>query len=137
MDTVVNVCVIIITISIISLMIMLIIALKDVRRMRIKSESFLDKMEQGFHPIISEITQITEDIRQITHTARCQIEKVDSTTDSINKNVNSIVERWITTVNELHDAIAEPAWDIAAFLKGVSRGIKFFFGNNRGVKSNK
>lgn len=135
MDTVANVCVIIITIFIISLSIMLIIALKDVRKMRIKSERFLDKMEHEINPIISGIAQITEDIRQITYAARSQIEKVDSTADLINKNVNSIVEKWIKTVNSLHDAIAEPVGDIAVFLKGFSRGMRFFFGNGRDIKN--
>jgi len=109
----------------------------DVRRMRIKSESFLDKIEGELNPITSEITQIAEDIRQITHTARCQIEKVDSTADFINKNVNNVFERWITTLNTLHDAIAEPVGDIVVFLKGFSRGIKFFFGNGRDINNSK
>ncbi|KPJ60639.1 MAG: hypothetical protein AMJ42_01395 [Deltaproteobacteria bacterium DG_8] len=137
MNTVVNVCIIIVTISIFSLVIMLIMVLIDVRRMRIKSESFLDKIEGELNPITSEITQIAEDIRQITHTARCQIEKVDSTADFINKNVNNVFERWITTLNTLHDAIAEPVGDIVVFLKGFSRGIKFFFGNGRDINNSK
>ena len=137
MDTVVNVCIITVTISIVFLIIMLIIALKDVRRMRIKSERFLDKIEQELNPIISEIAQITEDIRQITHAARSQIEKGASTADFINKNVNSIVEKWIRTFNSLHDAIAEPVGDIAVFLKGVSRGVRLFFGNGRDINNNR
>jgi len=137
MDTVVNVCVIIVAISIVFLIIMLIIALKDVRRMRIKLERFLDKMEQELNPLISESAHITEDIRQITYAARCQIEKVASTADLINKNVNSISEKWMRTFNLLHDAIAEPVGDIAVFLKGVSRGVKLFFGNGRDINNNR
>jgi len=136
MAAVVNVCIIVLTISVISIIVMLVIALKDVQRMRIKSEKFLDKMDQGITPILSEVTLITEDIRQITYTARCQIEKVDSTADIINKNVNSVVERWIKTFNSLNDAIVEPAEEIAILLKGFSKGIKYFF-SVRDIKDNK
>ena len=136
MAAVVNVCIIVLTISVVSIIVMLLIALKDVQRMRIKSEKFLDKMDQGITPILSEVTLITEDIRQITYTARCQIEKVDSTADVINKNVNSVVERWIKTFNSLNDAIVEPAEEIAILLKGFSKGIKYFF-SVRDIKDNK
>jgi uncharacterized protein YoxC len=135
METVFNICIIIVTIAIVSFIIMLFATLKDVRRMRIRSENFLDEMEQGINPIISEIKQIAEDVRQITYTARCQIEKVDSATDFINENVNSIVGSWIKTANLLHDAINEPVEDMAVFLKGFSKGFKFFFGNGRNVRN--
>ena len=136
MAAVVNVCIIVLTISVVSIIVMLVIALKDVQRMRIKSEKFLDKMDQGITPILSEVTLITEDIRQITYTARCQIEKVDSTADIINKNINSVVEMWIKTFNSLNDAIVEPAEEIAILLKGFSKGIKYFF-SVRDIKDNK
>ena len=137
MEAVVNVCIIVLTISLVSIIVMLVIALKDVHRMRIKSEKFLDKMDQVITPILSEITLITEDIRQITYTARCQIEKVDSTADVINKNVYSVVERWINTFNSLNDAIVEPLEEIAVLLKGFSRGFKYFFSEGRDIKKNK
>lgn len=137
MAAVVNVCIIVLTISVVSIIVMLVIALKNVQRMRIKSEKFLDKMDQGITPILSEVTLITEDIRQITYTARCQIEKVDSTADVINKNVNSVVERWIKTFNSLNDAIVEPAEEIAILLKGFSKGLKYFFSDVRDIKDNK
>jgi len=137
MGEVVNVCIIVLTISVVSIIVMLVIALKNVQRMRIKSEKFLDKMDQGITPILSEVTLITEDIRRITYTARCQIEKVDSTADVINKNVNSVVERWIKTFNSLNDAIVEPVEEIAILLKGFSKGLKYFFSDVRDIKYNK
>ena len=136
MGTVVNVCVIILTVAVVSMIVALIIAMRDVQRMRKKSEHFLDKMEQGLNPILLEITMITKDIRQITSTARSQIEKVDSTTDVINESLNSIVERWVRTLNSLSDAIVEPVDEIAVFLKGFSRGLKYFFGDGRNLKDN-
>jgi len=134
MGTVVNICIIIITIAIVSFVVVLIIALQDVRRVRVKSEKFMDKIEGGLDPILSSVEQISEDIRQITFTARRQLERVDDTADHINKNINAIVENWIITINLLNDAIADPVLDIAAFLKGLSRGVKFFFDNGRDIK---
>jgi len=134
MGTVVNICIIIITIAIVSFVVVLIIALQDVRRVRVKSEKFMDKIEEGLDPILSSVEQISEDIRQITFTARRQLERVDDTADYINKNINGIVENWIKTINLLNDAIADPVLDIAAFLKGLSRGVKFFFDNGRDIK---
>jgi len=113
---------------------MLIIALQDVRSMRIRSERFLDKIEQDLIPITSGFSQITEDIRQITYAARCQIEKVDSAVDLVNKNVNSIIEKWVATINVLNDAVVEPIEEIAVFLKGFSKGLKYFFGNGKDNK---
>ena len=137
METVVSVCVIILTVAIVSIIVMVGIALKDVQRMRRKSEVFLDKLEQKFNPILSEIVLITEDIRQITNIAKCQIEKVDSTAEMINKNVGDVAARWIRTLNNLNDAVVEPVEDMAVFLKGFSRGIKYFFGDNRDSKNNR
>jgi uncharacterized protein YoxC len=137
MGTVVNVCVIILTVVIVSIIVMLGIALRDVRKIRSKSESFLDKLEQKLNPILSEITLITEDIRQVTNTAKCQIEKVDSTAEMINRNVSDVVERWVRTFNYLNDAVVEPVEDMALFLKGFSRGLKYFFGDNRDRKNNR
>ena len=55
--------------------------------------------------------------------------------DHINKNLNSIIENWVATVNLLHDAVAEPIGDIAAFIRGLSKGVKFFFDNGREIKN--
>ena len=134
MGTVVNICLIIITIAIISFIVVLIIALQDVRRVRVKSEKLMDKIDEGLNPILSSVEQISVDIRQITSTARRQLERVDDTADYINKNINGIVENWIETINLLNDAITEPVLDVATFLKGLSRGVKFFFDNGRDIK---
>jgi len=136
MNTVVSVCIIIITAFLVAFVVMSLMALKEVRRARVRTEKFLDAIEQEINPLISEIRKVTEDIREITHTARDQVEKVDSTTDFISQNLNSTIEKWINTVDSLHDAVTEPVGDITSFLKGVSKGVRFFFNNGRDVKSN-
>lgn len=133
MSTVVNVCIIIITIAIVSFIVVLIVALQNVRRLRIKTERIMNIIEGGLDPIVSSFEQISEDIRQMTSTARRQLERVDDTANYINKNINGMVENWIQTIHLLNDAIAEPVLDIATFLKGLSTGIKFFFVNGKEI----
>jgi len=134
MNTVVGVCIITITIFLVFLVVMSVMALKDIRRVRVKIERFLDTIEHEVNPLLSEIRKVTEDVREITHTARNQVAKVDSTTDFISQNLNSTIDKWINTIDTLHDAVAEPAGDIASFLKGVSKGMRFFFYNGRDIK---
>ena len=134
MNTVVGVCIITITIFLVFLVVMSVMALKDIRRVRVKIERFLDTIEHEVNPLLSEIRKVTEDVREITHTARNQVAKVDSTTDFISQNLNSTIDKWINTIDTLHDAVAEPAGDIATFLKGVSQGVRFFFYNGRDNK---
>ena len=129
MNTLVSVCIVIITILLVSLLVMLLIALKDVRRVRLRTEKFLDTIEQQCNPIISEVRLITEDIRKITYTARSQVEKIDSATDNIQENIQGVVDKWINTIDLLHDAVVEPVGDLSAFLRGVSKGVRFFFNN--------
>lgn len=133
MSTVIQVCIIIITIAIVSFIVVLIVALQNVRRVRIKMERIMDKIEGGVDPILSSVGQISDDIRQMSFTAKRQLVRVDDTANYINKNINDIVENWIHTIHLLNDAIAEPIMDIATFLKGLSRGVKFFFNDGRNI----
>ena len=134
-ETIAHVSIIFIAVSIISFMIVLMVVLKEVRRMRGRTEKLVDTIEGELKPILTDIKRVTEHAERISGTVRYQVEKVDSATDSISTRVNSSVEKWIDTFDMLHDALAEPAYDIAAFLKGVSKGMRFFFNNGREYKS--
>ena len=134
MVTVIDVCMIIITIAILSLIIPLILLLRDVRAMRSTTENAMEKIEGELKPLIANLKNITNDLSAISSTARTQIEQVDLTATTLNKNVKTIVEQWTRTAYLLHDVIDESAVDIAAFLRGISRGVKFFFNNGRAVR---
>ena len=88
MSTVIQVCIIIITIAIVSFIVVLIVALQNVRRVRIKMERIMDKIEGGVDPILSSVGQISDDIRQMSFTAKRQLVRVDDTANYINKNIN-------------------------------------------------
>ena len=134
MVTIIDVCMIIITIAILSLIIPLITLLRDVRSMKSTTEDVMGKIEGQLTPLISHLKTITSDLSAISSTARTQIEQVDLTATTLNKNVKTIVEQWTRTAYLLHDVIDESAVDIAAFLRGISRGVKFFFNNGRAVR---
>ena len=131
MDIIVKVCMVILTIAVVALVAMVIMVLQDVRKTRIKLVDFLEKMERELIPLITEVTHISEDLKEVTFTARSQFEKIESTTEFISKNVQDIIERWITTLTVVNNALAEPVENIAVFLKGFAKGIKYFFGDGR------
>jgi uncharacterized protein YoxC len=134
MVTVIDVCMIIITIAILLLIVPLIILLRDVRSMRSTTENVMGKIEGELTPLISNLKNISDDLSSISSAARTQIEQVDLTATALNKNVKTIVEQWTRTAYLLHDVIDESAVDIAAFIRGISRGVKFFFSNGRAIR---
>ena len=134
MVTVIDVCMIIITIAILSLIVPLIILLRDVRSMRSTTENVMEKIEGELTPLISNLKNISDDLSSISSAARTQIEQVDLTATALNKNVKTIVEQWTRTAYLLHDVVDESAVDIAAFIRGISRGVKFFFSNGRAIR---
>lgn len=134
MVTVIDVCIIIIAIAVLSLIIPLIVLLQDVRKVRSTAENVMVKLEKELTPLISNLKNITNDLSSISSMARSQIEQADLTATTLNKDVKTIVEQWKRTAYLLHDVVDESAVDIAAFLRGISRGVKFFFNNGRAIK---
>jgi len=134
MVTIIDVCMIIITLAVLGLIITLIFLLRDVRSMRSTTETVMENIERELTPLISNLKKITHDLSAISSTAKTQVEQVDLTATTLNKNVKTIVEQWTRTAYLLHDVVDESAVDIAAFLRGLSRGVKFFFNNGRAVR---
>ena len=131
MVTIVDVCMIIITLALVSLIAGLILILLDVRKMRSTTEEFIEKIEHELTPVLSNVERISGDLSAMSTTIRQQVENVDLTATNVNKNVNSVIDQWTRTATVLHDAVDDSVLDIAAFIKGVSRGVKFFINNGR------
>jgi hypothetical protein len=131
MVTIVDVCMIIITLALVSLIAGLIFVLLDVRKLRNTTEQFMQKIEHELAPVLSNVEKISGDLSAVSTTIRDQVEKVDLTATNVNKNVNSVINQWTRTATILHDAVDDSVLDVAAFIRGVSRGIKFFFNNGR------
>ena len=134
MVTIVDVCIIIVTLALVSLITGLIFVLLDVRKIRITAGKCMEKIDHDLTPVLSNIEMITGDLAEISSTIRLQVEKVDLTTTNVNRNVNSVVEQWTRTATVLHDAVDDSVLDIVAFIRGVSRGISFFFNNGNSLK---
>jgi len=133
MVTIVDVCIIIITLALVSLMAGLIFILLDVRKMRNTTEQCMGNLEHQLAPLLTNIEKITGDLAGMSSTIREQVENVDLTATNVNRNVNSVVDQWTRTATILHDAIDDSVLDIAALLRGVSRGVKFFFNNGKAL----
>ena len=133
MVTIVDVCMIIITLALVSLIAGLIFVLLDVRKMRNTTEQFMGNIEPQLTPLLSNIERITGDLAAMSATVREQVENVDLTATNVNRNVNTVVDQWTRTATILHDAIDDSVLDIAALIRGVSRGVKFFFNNGKSL----
>ncbi len=131
MITIVDVCMIIITLSLVLLISGLYFIIVDLRKARRRTEEFMDNLEKELVPLIANLRTASDDIKTMSTTLRSQVEKVDLTTTTVSRNVNSVVEQWTRTATILHEAVDDSVMDIAAFIKGVSRGVKFFFGNGK------
>lgn len=134
MVTVIDVCLVIIAIAMLLLIILLIFLFQDVRRLRNTTEKVMLSIEDELTPLISNLKAMSSDLSAISSTVRSQVEQVDFTATTINKNLKTVVEQWTRTAYLLHDVVDESAVDIAAFLRGVSRGVRFFFNNGRAVR---
>ena len=77
MVTIVDVCMIIIALALVSLIAGLIYVLLDVRKMRTSTEQFIEKIENELNPVLSNIETITGDLAAISSTVRLQIEQMD------------------------------------------------------------
>ena len=131
MVTIVDVCMIIITLALVSLIAGLIFVLLDVRKMRSTTEQFMQKIEHEIIPVLTNVERISGDLSAMSTTIRQQVENVDLTATNVNKNVNSVIDQWTRTATILHDAVDDSVLDISAFIRGLSRGVKFFFNNGR------
>lgn len=127
MVTVIDVCVIIITIAILALIIPLFFLFREIKRMRSTTEHIMEKIDGEFTPLIANLKTISHDLGAISSLARSQVEQVDVTASALNKKLLTVVEQWTSTASLLHEVVDESAVDVAAFLRGLSRGVKFFF----------
>jgi len=131
MNAVITVCMITITVALILLISAMIFILKEVRRLNSIAERLMIQLEKDITPVISNLNKVTEDVATVTGTVRSQVERVDLTADHISKDLMALVEACTKTGYLLHDAVADPLIDIAAFIKGCTRGLKFFFMNKK------
>lgn len=131
MELVICVCLVIITVSFILLIGALIFILREISRIGKVTEKMTERVEKDLTPVLTLLHKASEDIACVTDTVRSQMARVDVTADHISQRLLSLTETVTKTGYLLHDAVAEPLIDLAAFLRGFSRGVKFFFADKK------
>ena len=126
-DMVISVCLIIITAALVVLIAAMIFILLEVRRLGKLTENLITHLETGVNPVLTMLTKVSRDVAGVTDTVRVQVQRVDVVADQIGKSLISLVDTYTKTGYVLHNAIAEPLIDLAAFMKGLSRTFNFFF----------
>lgn len=130
-DMVICMCLIIITVALLLLIGAMVFILIEVRRLSKVTEQLIAHLEKGINPVLFMLNKVSEDIASVTGTVRSQVARVDMTADHIGQNLLALAETCTKTGYLLHDAVAEPLVDLAALLKGLSRGVAFFFRNKK------
>jgi len=125
-NTVVIICLITITIALVILIGALIIQFLEVRRLCKAAEKLITHVERGVSPALIMLAKLSEDTARVTDTVRSRVERLDRTADHLTEDLASLVDTWTKTGYLLHDALVEPLVDMAALLKGLTRGVTFF-----------
>ncbi len=126
-DMVICVCLIIITAALVVLIAAMVFILLEVRRFGRLTENLITHLETGVNPVLTMLNKVSRDVAGVTDTVRVQVQRVDVVADQIGKSLLSLVDTYAKTGYVLHNAIAEPLIDLAAFMKGLSRTFNFFF----------
>ena len=126
-DAVICVCLVIITAALVLLIAAMIFILLEVRRLSTVTENLIAHLEKGVNPVLTMLDKVSQDVAGVTDSVREQVQRVDLVADRIGKSLISLVDTYTKTGYVLHNAIAEPLIDLAAFMKGLSRTFNFFF----------
>jgi predicted PurR-regulated permease PerM len=106
-----------------------IIVALEIKKTRENLSQFIEKLDREIVPLTAEIRLIAEDVRSVTKIARYQLERVDSSINYASSNLLTIIDGVVKTISAVRQGILAPFNNIAAILKGVSRGVEYFFRN--------
>ncbi len=130
-NTVALICLIIITISLVLLIGAMAFVLVEIRKLSKATENLIAHVEKGVSPALTMISRLSEDMTGVSTAVRLQFERMDQTANHLTKNLTGLVETWTNTGYILHDAVAGPLVDLTALLRGLTRGINFFFSDRK------
>jgi uncharacterized protein YoxC len=123
------VCLIIIALSMVAFAVASIIVALEIKKTRENLSQFIEKLDREIVPLTVEIRQIAEDVRSVTKITRYQLERIDSSINYASNNLINVIDGVVRTINTVRYGILSPFNNIAAILKGVSRGVEYFFRN--------
>ncbi|MCX5886298.1 MAG: DUF948 domain-containing protein [Proteobacteria bacterium] len=121
------VCLIIIALSLVAFAVASIVVALEIKKTRENLNRVIEKVDREIVPLTVEIRKIAEDVRSVTKIARYQLERVDSSINYASSNLLTIIDGVAKTVGAVRQGILAPFYNISAILKGVSRGVEYFF----------
>lgn len=63
---------------------------------------------------------------------RAQFQKIQGKNNEIASNVHKTVDNWNRTAVTVEQTVLDPLYEAGALFRGISRGVRTFFGNSRG-----
>jgi len=123
------ICLITIALSLVAFAVASIIVAFEIRKTSEHLSQFIEKVDREIVPLTAEVRLIAEDVRSMTKIARYQLERVDSSINYASSNLLTIIDGVVKTVSAVRKGILAPFNNISALLKGVSRGVEYFFRN--------
>jgi uncharacterized protein YoxC len=120
-------CLAIIALAMIIFAIASIIVASEITKIRESVAMLIQRLDREIVPLAAEIRQIAGDVRSVTKIARYQLERVDSSINYASSNLLTIIDSVAKTASVVRHGILAPFYNISAILKGVSRGVEYFF----------
>jgi predicted PurR-regulated permease PerM len=126
---IIELCLVIIVLSMITIALVSIFIVLEIKKIKGSIETLIRQIEREIVPLTAEIRQIAEDVKSVTKITRCQLERIDSSINYASSNLISVIDTVVKTVNTVRQGILSPFNNLIAILKGVSRGVEYFFRN--------
>ncbi|HUT83221.1 MAG TPA: DUF948 domain-containing protein [Thermodesulfobacteriota bacterium] len=121
------ICLVVIALAMVVFAVAAIMIVLEIKKIRESLGEFILKIDREIMPLAVEIRRIAEDVRSVTKIARYQLERVDSSINYASSNLLTIIDSVAKTVSAVRYGILAPFYNISAILKGVSRGVEYFF----------
>ena len=123
------ICLITIALSLVAFAVASIIVALEIKKTREHLNRLIEKVDREIVPLTAEVRLIAEDVRSVTKITRYQLERIDSSINYATSNLLNIIDSVVRTVGAVRHGILSPFNNITAILKGVSRGVEYFFRN--------
>jgi predicted PurR-regulated permease PerM len=127
MNVTATVCLVVIALAMVIFAVASIMVVSEIQRIRESLGEFILKLDREIIPLAAEIRQVAEDVRSVTGMTRYQLERINASINYASNNLLVVVDSIVRTINTVRHGILSPFNNIAAILKGVSRGVEYFF----------
>ena len=123
------ICLVVIALAMVIFAVAAIMVVSEIKRITESLSELIHKIDKEIVPLTAEVRLIAEDVRSVTKIACYQLERVDSSINYASSNLLTIIDGVVKTVSVVRQGILAPFNNISAILKGVSRGVEYFFRN--------